>query len=110
MKGKLKEIAGRHRARDPGLPVKVFVDTAPLMEKPLAAAAGIGWQGKHTNLVSRQQRLVAVPRRHPDRRRAGTRHARARPLRKLQRAASTFARPRPFPRLTSSTPAAASPT
>src|SRR5581483_4638538 len=33
--------------------VKVFVDTAPLMEKPLAAAAGIGWQGKHTNLVSR---------------------------------------------------------
>jgi epoxyqueuosine reductase len=34
--------------------VKVFVDTAPLMEKPLAAAAGIGWQGKHTNLVSRE--------------------------------------------------------
>ena len=33
--------------------MKVFVDTAPLMEKPLAAAAGIGWQGKHTNLVSR---------------------------------------------------------
>ena len=33
--------------------VKVFVDTAPVMEKPLAAAAGIGWQGKHTNLVSR---------------------------------------------------------
>ena len=34
--------------------VKIFVDTAPLMEKPLAQAAGIGWQGKHTNLVSRQ--------------------------------------------------------
>ena len=34
--------------------MKVFVDTAPLMEKPLAAAAGIGWQGKHTNLVSRE--------------------------------------------------------
>ncbi|MFG1288535.1 tRNA epoxyqueuosine(34) reductase QueG [Xanthobacter versatilis] len=33
--------------------VKVFVDTAPLMEKPLAAAAGLGWQGRHTNLVSR---------------------------------------------------------
>ena len=35
--------------------VKVFVDTAPVMEKPLAASAGIGWQGKHTNLVSGQQ-------------------------------------------------------
>ncbi len=34
--------------------VKVFVDTAPVMEKPLAAAAGLGWQGKHTNVVSRQ--------------------------------------------------------
>jgi epoxyqueuosine reductase len=34
--------------------VKVFVDTAPVMEKPLAAQAGLGWQGKHTNLVSRQ--------------------------------------------------------
>ena len=34
--------------------VKVFVDTAPVMEKPLAAAAGIGWQGKHSNLVSRE--------------------------------------------------------
>ena len=34
--------------------MKVFVDTAPVMEKPLAAAAGIGWQGKHTNLVSPQ--------------------------------------------------------
>jgi epoxyqueuosine reductase len=34
--------------------VKIFVDTAPVMEKPLAAAAGLGWQGKHTNLVSRE--------------------------------------------------------
>jgi epoxyqueuosine reductase len=40
--------------RASGAEVKVFVDTAPLMEKPLAAAAGLGWQGKHTNLVSRQ--------------------------------------------------------
>ncbi len=37
-----------------GAEVKVFVDTAPVMEKPLAAAAGLGWQGKHTNLVSRE--------------------------------------------------------
>ena len=34
--------------------VKIFVDTAPVMEKPLAARAGLGWQGKHTNLVSRE--------------------------------------------------------
>ena len=37
-----------------GADVKVFVDTAPLMEKPLAQKAGLGWQGKHTNLVSRE--------------------------------------------------------
>ncbi|MGH6814239.1 MAG: tRNA epoxyqueuosine(34) reductase QueG [Hyphomicrobiaceae bacterium] len=37
-----------------GAAVRVYVDTAPLMEKPLAAAAGLGWQGKHTNLVSRE--------------------------------------------------------
>ena len=52
IKGRLKGIASRFEART-GSKVKVFVDTAPLMEKPLAAAAGIGWQGKHTNLVSR---------------------------------------------------------
>ncbi len=52
IKGKLKEIATRFAARS-GADVKVFVDTAPVMEKPLAAASGMGWQGKHTNLVSR---------------------------------------------------------
>jgi len=52
MKGRLKEIAGLI-ARDTNADVKVFVDTAPLMEKPIAHAAGLGWQGKHTNLVSR---------------------------------------------------------
>ena len=52
IKGKLKEVATRFAARG-GADVKVFVDTAPVMEKPLAAAAGLGWQGKHTNLVSR---------------------------------------------------------
>jgi epoxyqueuosine reductase len=49
----LKRVAGS-LARASGADVKIFVDTAPLMEKPLAAAAGLGWQGKHTNLVSRQ--------------------------------------------------------
>ncbi|MEP4255474.1 MAG: tRNA epoxyqueuosine(34) reductase QueG [Nitratireductor sp.] len=52
VKGKLKQLAGKLAARA-GADVKVFVDTAPVMEKPLAAAAGLGWQGKHTNLVSR---------------------------------------------------------
>lgn len=52
IKGKLKQIAGRFAAKT-GEAVKVFVDTAPVMEKPLAMAAGLGWQGKHTNLVSR---------------------------------------------------------
>jgi epoxyqueuosine reductase len=53
IKGKLKRLAS-WLATASGKDVKVFVDTAPLMEKPLAAQAGLGWQGKHTNLVSRQ--------------------------------------------------------
>src|SRR6476661_8812596 len=44
---------GRWLADETASDLKVFVDTAPVMEKPLAAAAGIGWQGKHTNLLSR---------------------------------------------------------
>ena len=52
VKGKLKQVAGFLAARA-GADVKVFVDTAPVMEKPLAEAAGLGWQGKHTVLVSR---------------------------------------------------------
>ncbi len=53
LKTKLKQLAGRVAERTAS-DVKVFVDTAPLMEKPLAAKAGLGWQGKHTNLVSRE--------------------------------------------------------
>ncbi len=53
IKGRLKHLA-QWLARETGTEVKVFVDTAPLMEKPLAQAAGLGWQGKHTNLVSRE--------------------------------------------------------
>jgi epoxyqueuosine reductase len=52
IKGKLKELAGVLAAKG-GAELKVFVDTAPVMEKPLAAAAGLGWQGKNTLLVSR---------------------------------------------------------
>jgi epoxyqueuosine reductase len=52
IKGRLKILAGQIAARL-GQEVKVFVDTAPLMEKPLAQRAGLGWQGKHTNLLSR---------------------------------------------------------
>jgi len=52
IKGRLKQLASRFAARA-GADVKVFVDTAQVMEKPLTAAAGLGWKGKHTNLVSR---------------------------------------------------------
>ena len=52
VKSRLKAV-GRWLIDTAGGEIKVFVDTAPVMEKPLAAAAGIGWQGKHTNLVSR---------------------------------------------------------
>ena len=53
VKGRLKHLAQFIVSRF-GEGVKVFVDTAPVMEKPLAEAAGLGWQGKHTNLVSRE--------------------------------------------------------
>lgn len=53
IRSKLKALASRVQGLAPG-DVKVFVDTAPVMEKPLAARAGLGWQGKHTNLVSRE--------------------------------------------------------
>jgi epoxyqueuosine reductase len=52
IKKALKALA-RWLVAEAGCDLKVFVDTAPVMEKPLAEAAGLGWQGKHTNLVSR---------------------------------------------------------
>ena len=58
IKGRLKQLSAKllARVRDshPDGEIKVFVDTAPVMEKMLAATAGLGWQGKHTNLVSRE--------------------------------------------------------
>src|SRR5262249_32959275 len=53
IKSRLKQI-GRWLIERAGGDIKVFVDTAPVMEKPLAAAAGLGWQSKHSTLVSRQ--------------------------------------------------------
>ncbi|MGB3280380.1 MAG: tRNA epoxyqueuosine(34) reductase QueG [Pseudorhodobacter sp.] len=52
VKKRLKRL-GRWLVETTGDEIKVFVDTAPVMEKPLAQAAGLGWQGKHTNLLSR---------------------------------------------------------
>ncbi|WP_304617133.1 tRNA epoxyqueuosine(34) reductase QueG [Paracoccus sp. (in: a-proteobacteria)] len=53
VKKRLKQLGRWLLERAPGHQIKVFVDTAPVMEKPLAQAAGLGWQGKHTNLLSR---------------------------------------------------------
>src|SRR5690606_5703359 len=52
VKKRLKRVA-RWLVAETGCQLKVFVDTAPVMEKPLAQAAGLGWQGKHSNLLSR---------------------------------------------------------
>ncbi len=53
VKKRLKVVGRWLIDRVPGAEIKVFVDTAPVMEKPLAQAAGLGWQGKHTNLLGR---------------------------------------------------------
>lgn len=53
VKKRLKRVGRWLIAQVPDAEIKVFVDTAPVMEKPLAQAAGLGWQGKHTNLLSR---------------------------------------------------------
>lgn len=54
LKRRLKRLGRWLIEQVPGTEIKVFVDTAPVMEKPLAQAAGLGWQGKHTNLLSRE--------------------------------------------------------
>ena len=108
IKGRLKQLAGWMHGRF-GAEVKVFVDTAPVLEKPLAQQAGIGWQGKHSNLVSRRFGSwlflgeiftdLALP---PDPPRSTTAAAAA--------PAWTSARPTRSRRPTSSMPGAASPT
>ena len=103
VKRRLKRLGGWLVRQEP-CEIKVFVDTAPVMEKPLAQAAGLGWQGKHTNLLSRDLGnwffLGAICPRTRQRS----------PIAAAAPPAWTPARPRPFPRLTSWTPAAASPT
>jgi epoxyqueuosine reductase len=54
VKKRLKRVGRWLIGRAPEAEIKVFVDTAPVMEKPLAQAAGLGWQGKHTNLLGRE--------------------------------------------------------
>ena len=88
--------------------VKVFVDTAAVMEKPLAAAAGLGWQGKHTNLVIARVRLVAVPRRDLHHARTAARRARDRSLRLVPRLPRHLPDRRHFRRPTGSMRGAAS--
>jgi epoxyqueuosine reductase len=106
--GQAEGAGGQNRGACGG-DVKVFVDTAPVMEKPLAAAAGLGWQGKHTNLVSREfgswlfLGSIFTTAELPPTRRRSTIAAPAGP-------ASTPARPTPFRRPTSSMRGAASPT
>ncbi len=54
LKKRLKRVGRWLVEQNAGAEIKVFVDTAPVMEKPLGQAAGLGWQGKHSNLVSRE--------------------------------------------------------
>ncbi len=54
LKKRARAVARALEAQFPAIELKLFVDTAPVMEKPLAARAGLGWQGKHSNLVSRE--------------------------------------------------------
>ena len=106
IKGKLKHLAQFLVSRF-NCELKVFVDTAPVMEKPLAQRSGLGWQGKHTNLVSRSHGswlLLGEIYTHSEMNRAKRSPIIAAPVRD----ASIFARPRHFLRLINSMPPAAS--
>ncbi len=101
IKARLKQLA-RWLVANAGGEVKVFVDTAAVMEKPLAASAGLGWQGKHTNLVSRAIRLLAVSRRDLHHARSAGRRRRSKTVAALAAPVSTSARPRRSPSRTGS--------
>ena len=108
IKPRLKKL-GRWLIEQAGGDIKVFVDTAAVMEKPLAEAAGLGWQGKHTNLVSRRARLLAVPRRHLHHARSAAGRAGRAIIAAPATPASTSARPTHSRRHTGSMRGAASP-
>ena len=109
IKKRLKALA-RWLIAQAGGDVKVFVDTAAVMEKPLAAGAGLGWQGKHTNLVSRDYRLLAVSRLDLHHTGTSLRRGRHRPLRHLPLVPRRLSRPRRFLLPIGSMRGAASPT
>ena len=108
IKGMLKHLAAFIASRY-GPAIKVFVDTAPVMEKPLAQQAGLGWQGKHTNMVSAEPRLLAAAGGGDDDARHPARRAPCGPLRHLPPAALPPAPPTPSRPPTNSMPPAASP-
>ena len=101
VKSRLKAV-GRWLIDTAGGEIKVFVDTAPVMEKPLAAAAGNGRAGNSTPTWCRANSARAVSRRHLHHARPAARRAGERSLRRLPRPASTFARRRHFRRRTGS--------
>ena len=107
--GEAQAAGGLHGARGSARDVKVFVDTAPVMEKPLAQEAGLGWQGKHTNLVSRANSARGCFSVRCSRRWRSSPTRRKRSLRRNAGAASTSARPTPSPRPTASMRGAAFP-
>ena len=109
IKGKLKELAGKIAASS-GADVKVFVDTAPVMEKPLAEAAGHRLAGQAHQSGQPRIRLLAVPRQHLHHRRARAGRRRAGSLRLLPRLPRHLPDRSPFPRPTGSMRGAASPT
>ncbi len=109
LKPRLKALLAKAQELEPGLRGRVCVDTAPLMERQLAARAGLGWQGKHTLLIALargQGRLLGLPGRAPAGPGAASRPPRRRTLRPSAPGAWRPAPPEPW-RRSGSTPACA---